>query len=35
MLFHDEELDEEEFKKYLEKLDPETIKLIKEDLNEL
>ena len=35
MLFHDEELDEEEFKKYLEKLDPETIKLIKEDLKEL
>ncbi len=31
MLFHDEELDEEEFKKYLEKLDPKTIELIKEE----
>ncbi len=31
MLFHDEELGEEELKKYFEKLDPETIKLIKQE----
>ncbi len=31
MLYHDEELNEEELKKYLEKLDPKTIELIKEE----
>ncbi len=31
MLFHDEELDEEELNKYLEKLDPKTIELIKQE----
>ncbi len=31
MLFHDEELGEEELKKYFEKLDPETIELIKQE----
>ena len=31
MLFHDEELDEEELKKYIEKLDPETIELIRRE----
>ena len=30
MLFHDEELNEEELKKYFDKLDPKTIELIKE-----
>ena len=29
MLFHDEELNEEELKKYFDKLDPKTIELIK------
>jgi hypothetical protein len=31
MLFHDEELGEEELKKYFEKLDSETIELIKQE----
>ncbi len=31
MLFHDEELNEEELIKYFEKLDPKTIELIKEE----
>ncbi len=31
MLYHDEELSEEELKKYFEKLDPKTIELIKEE----
>lgn len=31
MLFHDEELNEEELIKCFEKLDPETIELIKEE----
>ena len=31
MLFHDEELNEEELKKYFEKLDPKTIELIKKE----
>ncbi len=31
MLFHDEELDEEELYEYFEKLDPKTIELIKEE----
>jgi len=30
MLFHDEELNEEELKKYFDKLDTKTIELIKE-----
>jgi len=30
MLFHDEELNDEELKKYFAKLDPETIELIQE-----
>ena len=31
MLFHDEELDEEELKKCFEKLDPKTIELIRQE----
>ena len=31
MLFHDEELDEEELYEYLEKLDPKTIELIRQE----
>jgi len=31
MLFHDEELNEEELRKYFDKLDPETIKLINQE----
>jgi len=31
MLFHDEELGEEELKKYFEKLDPKIIELINEE----
>ncbi len=31
MLYHDAELNEEEVKKYFEKLDPKTIALIKEE----
>jgi hypothetical protein len=31
MLYHDEELNEEELKKYFEKLDPKTIELINEE----
>jgi hypothetical protein len=31
MLFHDEELDEEELNKCFEKLSPETIELIKQE----
>ncbi len=31
MLFHDEELGEEELNKYFEKLDPETIELINQE----
>ena len=33
MLFHDEELDEEELYKYFEKLDPKTIELIRQEYN--
>lgn len=31
MLFHDEELDEEELNKYFAKLDPKTIELIQQE----
>jgi len=31
MLFHDEELDEEELKKYFDKLDSKTIELINQE----
>ncbi len=31
MLFHDEELGEEELKNYFEKLDPDTIELIRQE----
>ena len=31
MLFHDEELDEEELNKFFEKLDPKTIELITQE----
>jgi len=31
MLFHDEELNEEELKKYFEKLDPNTLELIRQE----
>lgn len=31
MLFHDEKLNEEELKKYFEKLDPNTLELIRQE----
>ncbi len=34
MLFHDEELDEEELYKYFEKLDPKTIELIRKEYDD-